>query len=410
MMKLRWGTTLSCLVLATGLVSISCQSTLAQEEIQLSTLDEGGGDLGIYNDNQRGAFVNQNGSGGIDIRNLGPDDLLDDTEPTRKRAGLIQFDLGAAGISGGQITAADLELVFLQGSTTAEIELYGVNDDADILGLAGEGNPGFDQEDPDFHFANSGLFRYYEHDFGMIPGDVPDDDDVENGGFFDSTLDLIEEKVTFLGTQSEEGDGELDGFINFFGEDLPEMVEFLNADTNGKVVFLLMPTSGTGVTLTNNAEHFLYLTVDETAIIPGDFDNNGALDLADLNALSAGIRANDASFDVTNDGAATADDLVDWVKELKNTWIGDSNLDGEFSSADFVQIFTAGKFETNQPANWDEGDWNGDGTFDSGDFVAAFTDGGFELGPRVAVSAVPEPAGFAMMVTSLLAFAAIRKR
>ena len=98
------------------------------------------------------------------------------------------------------------------------------------------------------------------------------------------------------------------------------------------------------------------------------------------------------------------------MHDVLGTWIGDSNLDGEFNSSDFVNVFTAGKFETGDPATWAEGDWNGDGVFGSGDFVAAFTDGGFELGPRPAAATVPEPTTFALMMISCLGILAIRRK
>ena len=87
------------------------------------------------------------------------------------------------------------------------------------------------------------------------------------------------------------------------------------------------------------------------------------------------------------------------MKDLKNTWFGDSNLDGEFNSSDFVEVFTAGKFELNEDATWSQGDWNGDNRFNSSDFVEAFTDGGFEQGPRPAQT-VPEPTGALLTVVA----------
>lgn len=54
--------------------------------------------------------------------------------------------------------------------------------------------------------------------------------------------------------------------------------------------------------------------------------------------------------------------------------VGDANEDGVFDSSDLVQIFQAGEYEDEKPANsiYAEGDWNGDGEFDSSDLVFAF--------------------------------------
>ncbi|MCA9217690.1 MAG: hypothetical protein KDB27_31690 [Planctomycetales bacterium] len=134
--------------------------------------------------------------------------------------------------------------------------------------------------------------------------------------------------------------------------------------------------------------------------VAGDYNDNGVLDAGDLDLQSQQIGSNDANFDLTGDGSVDFADRLTWVKDLANTWIGDANLDGEFNSGDFVQVFGASLFETQRPATWDQGDWNGDGVFDSGDFVAAFTDGGYEKGARPA-AAVPEP-GTSMI--ALLAF------
>lgn len=139
---------------------------------------------------------------------------------------------------------------------------------------------------------------------------------------------------------------------------------------------------------------------------PGDFDGDGALTISDLDALGQAITNGgaDTSFDLNGDGQVNTADQTLWVKELKNTWIGDANLDGEFNSADFVAVFTAGQYEDGIDGNssWVTGDWNGDQEFDSGDFVAAFTDGGFELGPRGS-SAVPEPETALLLIAGIAA-------
>lgn len=131
-----------------------------------------------------------------------------------------------------------------------------------------------------------------------------------------------------------------------------------------------------------------------SASVPGDFNNDGELTVIDIDLLTeaSGAGSTDLKFDVNNDQLVNGDDVKFWAKQLKKTWIGDADVNMEFNSADFVQVFGAGKYETGQQAVWSEGDWDGSGKFDSTDFVAAFSDGGYEQGaPQNAVSAVPEP-------------------
>lgn len=138
--------------------------------------------------------------------------------------------------------------------------------------------------------------------------------------------------------------------------------------------------------------------------IPGDFDGNGTLDGADLDLMADGFLTNDLTYDVDGDGDLDADDRVYWVNELADTWMGDSNFDGEFNSTDFVDVFGAGLYETGTAATWTQGDWDGDGFFGSSDFVAAFANGGYEVGPRAATQAVPEPSAAILLLLGCLAF------
>ncbi len=144
--------------------------------------------------------------------------------------------------------------------------------------------------------------------------------------------------------------------------------------------------------------------------LTGDYNNNGALDSGDLDLQSQGIKDQDLTFDLNGDGTVDYDDRVEWVHELKGTWIGDADFSGEFTSGDLVDVFTTGKYETGEMAGWTEGDWDGDMLFDSGDFVAAFSDGGYELGPRPAAAAVPEPTGFLLPSLAVLAMGLARRR
>ena len=153
---------------------------------------------------------------------------------------------------------------------------------------------------------------------------------------------------------------------------------------------------------------------NEVDTLPGDFNGDGEITAADIDQLSAEVLAgtNGAAFDLTGDGVVDNADRLNWIVEIANTWIGDSNLDGEFNTGDFVGVFTAGEFEDGIEGNstWATGDWNGDGEFSTGDFVVAFTDGGFELGPRVAAESVPEPSALALVCLGLISMLRIRRK
>ena len=135
-------------------------------------------------------------------------------------------------------------------------------------------------------------------------------------------------------------------------------------------------------------------------------------DIGDLHLITRDIAngTHQPQFDFNDDGVVTSQDLNIWVKDYYQTWIGDSNLDGEFNSSDLVAVFSAGEYEDAVDRNsiWTTGDWNGDGEFDSGDLVAAFQDGGFEIGARNAVASVPEPSS--LVLIGGLAFLLLRNR
>jgi hypothetical protein len=127
----------------------------------------------------------------------------------------------------------------------------------------------------------------------------------------------------------------------------------------------------------------------------GDFNGNGQLDAGDIDILSSRVRGGSSkvAYDLNNDGSVNQEDRRIWIDEIRKTYLGDSNLDGEFSSSDFVSVFQAGQYEDTVAGNstWATGDWNGDGDFTTTDFVAAFQAAGYEKGPRAVAPAVPEP-------------------
>ena len=124
-----------------------------------------------------------------------------------------------------------------------------------------------------------------------------------------------------------------------------------------------------------------------SAPVVGDFTNDGQLSVEDVDLLSEAIAAgtHDLRFELTGDDLLNFDDLDRWVVELKSTWFGDANLDGEFSSTDLVQVFQVGEYEDGGEGNssWGTGDWNADAKFNSADLVVAFQQGGYEQGLRL---------------------------
>ena len=149
-----------------------------------------------------------------------------------------------------------------------------------------------------------------------------------------------------------------------------------------------------------------------SATSSGDLDGDGTLSASDIDVLTSAIidGSVDSQFDLNDDQIVDLVDHSHWVKELKNTWIGDANMDGEFSSEDMVAVFQAGKYELDVNAGWSDGDWNGDRRFGTEDMVAAFQDGGYELGPVGAVSAVPEPSCAVLLGIGMVGLCRLRQR
>ncbi|MCA9211512.1 MAG: hypothetical protein KDB27_00470 [Planctomycetales bacterium] len=153
------------------------------------------------------------------------------------------------------------------------------------------------------------------------------------------------------------------------------------------------------------------VTSDESPV--GDFNEDGIVDVIDLELLTSHLRSSgsDLSFDIDRNEIVDAADREYWVHEVSGTFFGDSNLDGEFNSEDLVAVFQAAEYEDSNALNstWAEGDWNGDGDFTSRDLVLAFQDAGYEQGPRVG-AAVPEQSPFVATLFGIMALAARRRK
>lgn len=165
--------------------------------------------------------------------------------------------------------------------------------------------------------------------------------------------------------------------------------------------------------------------------IPGDFNADGKVDAKDQGVLQANMGTKLSTYsrgDLDQDGDTDQIDLLAWqsidnpaaqidsirnlsdrvpfVHNMVRTYMGDSNLDGEFNSNDFVLVFQKGQYEDNLAGNsrWADGDWSGDYEFNTADFVVAFQDGGFENGPIPAFVAIPEPSSCCLLLVGLFAW------
>jgi hypothetical protein len=109
--------------------------------------------------------------------------------------------------------------------------------------------------------------------------------------------------------------------------------------------------------------------------LQGDFDRNGLLELADIDALVAAIvgGANPLYFDLDNDALVDRQDLNRWLQMRGAANLpsgnpyrqGDANLDGLVDGEDFDR-WNANKFTF--VAAWSSGDFNADGQVDGSDF------------------------------------------
>ncbi len=120
----------------------------------------------------------------------------------------------------------------------------------------------------------------------------------------------------------------------------------------------------------------LFRIVDEGPAPNGDVNDDGAIDVRDLDAICSAIRASqsDGRYDMNQDGLVNHSDHEYHLSAFLGTTIGDSNLDGVVNSSDLVTIFRAGRYEKldGPDATWEQGDWDCDGRFTSSDLVALF--------------------------------------
>ena len=107
----------------------------------------------------------------------------------------------------------------------------------------------------------------------------------------------------------------------------------------------------------------------------GDFDNDGSLEIDDIDQLVAVVagQTGDLQFDLNGDGMLTLADVNEWraiagaanLPSMNPYLAGDATLDGVVDASDFNR-WNGSKFTST--AAWSAGDFNADGVVDASDF------------------------------------------
>ena len=136
---------------------------------------------------------------------------------------------------------------------------------------------------------------------------------------------------------------------------------------------------------------------DPVGGVPGDFNEDGVWDTADIDLLGKEIIAgtNNPDFDITGDATVSQDDLNQWlsVAATENGFGapylgGDANLDGTVNAQDLNSL--ALNWQENVDP-WSQGDFNTDGFVDASDLNALALNWQESIPTAVAGAAVPEP-------------------
>ena len=136
----------------------------------------------------------------------------------------------------------------------------------------------------------------------------------------------------------------------------------------------------------------------ETDALPGDFDGDNVVDVADLDLLDAAIRtgSTDSGFDVNGDGTVNLSDQMLLVEELLGTRAGDADLNQRVDFNDFLTLSR----NFNDAGAWGTGDFDASGTTAFPDFLMLSSNFGFVTESEV--NTVPEAGSFSLLMLPLL--------
>ena len=148
-----------------------------------------------------------------------------------------------------------------------------------------------------------------------------------------------------------------------------------------------------------------FLELDALFNLPGDFDQSGARDADDLDALYAAFGGSDLSmFDLNGDNAIDLDDAVFWAQAYRQTTIADFDLDGDVDAFDAQRLIDHYTGHAGGPSGraWSQGDLDGDRDVDFADAMR-FRSLASPAVAAIALRAIPEPASLGTAAALLLA-------
>jgi hypothetical protein len=134
----------------------------------------------------------------------------------------------------------------------------------------------------------------------------------------------------------------------------------------------------------------------------GDFNEDGGVDLADMDLLCREVSAGNGelSFDLTEDGIVNLNDL-NRLLELTDRLPGDADFDGNIQFPDFVAL--ANSF--GQAGTWSHGDFDCTGNVEFSDFVILAENFG-----QVAAASVPEPSSLVHIFLAAICLSCLFRR
>jgi hypothetical protein len=198
-----------------------------------------------------------------------------------------------------------------------------------------------------------------------------------------------------------------DDFVISVENDPPELPaeDFIGFLSNAAVPNVTAQYIRYDVVLTNGVNpgaHTFFFDGVLPSGVDADFDNDGQIDIADIDLLYGEFAAgtNNGAFDLDGNGLVDNGDLTAWLSEAgaarsytDAVLLGDTDLNGKVDAADLNNLGV--NWQANDATSWSQGDFNHDQLVNAQDL----NDLGINwlADVRPAAAAVPEPATWLLL-------------